>query len=630
MVRIRPQKVDPPSLNSSVTAGTLLLDIDKLYLREAVDNLCVQVPLQTGTPVGGCMTTSGEGSNSPSTPNSVLNVSNNPGPQRGRSRESSKILSRNDCVPLDTDSDSDSDCDWDELDYALSITLRVGDYTPDSDVDCNDNIMDLQYFTKSYKAGMKYARNLAEMLRKGAWYGLVCVELNPGPPKKGKTKSKVHEVVKIVEKKVKPSSSSSSGSVGRKFGGFLGDMAQKAIMTITGMGDYTVKNNSLFNGSVSSNSPPQFVMKNPGSVRCVHREYIGEVISPGPGFAIKSYVINPETPATFPWLSSLALSWEQYKFHGLVFEFKSTSATAVASTNTALGSVILATQYNSLETPFISKLQMDQYEFAIATNPAVSAIHPVECSTAVGAPEFLFTDAGALNSGGDPRFSIMGNFSIATQGQQASSTIGELWVSYDIEFYKPRLDNGTVSTPQDFMAQYTVSVLGTPFAMNTVDIFAVPSGAVFSTGNTSDLAVVLGTQTNGNANTLVFPPSITGTFVITFQLYLTSSTVVKTANNQAMFLINTNTATQPWASSALVLPSFNDAGNIGGPLAARTVSPYVTGQIVSGLTERNAIRITNNISGTKISFTTNFPTALGTTVYLFAVTVQPLWYSNNG
>lgn len=627
LVRYRPVKVVPPSLNSLASADKTLSDIDKLYLTSADLNKIVQVPSQDGTPVGDVNSSTTEEGRLDCTPflvNSILSISSNPGPKSDRPRESIKIVSRDNSVPSDTDSDSDSDCGWDELVYPMSITLKVGDFLIDPDVDLNDNIVDLQFFTKSYKAGMKYARNLAEMLRKGAWYGLVCVELNPGPPKKGKPK--VREVVKIVEKKSHKSSSNSSGGVGKKVGGFLGDLAQKAIMTITGMGDYNVKTNTLFNGAVTSNSPPQFIAKNPGSTRILHREYVTEVASPGFGFAIKSFVINPEVPASFPWLSQIALNFEQYRFHGLVFEFKTTSATAVASTNTALGSVILATQYNSLEIPFVSKLQMDQYEFAVATNPSISCIHPVECSTAVGAPDYFYCDPG-FNNTGDPRFSIMGNFSIATQGQQAASTIGELWVSYDIEFFKPRLDNGVATTPQDFLVNFTSTVAGTPWTMNMSDIFAAQTNASQYNGNTGDLPIIIGTQANGYANTLVFPAGVTGTFIITFNVVFTVTTLLKTSTMQAMIIPSINTSAQPWGTAANILP--DQVNPAAGNLISRQLSPTQTGQIVSGMIERYAYRITNNTTGTKITCVTNFPSAPGNTFAQFAVQVSPVWYSNN-
>lgn len=252
-----------------------------------------------------------------------------------------------------------------------SLTLRI-EKTEDCDpeIDHIDEILDLQYSTNSYSDGFFYALNLAEMLKKGGWWGLVGVELNPGPPKGKKSvpkkQAKVREVVKFVEKeKGTRKSSKEPGSAGRKFGskigGFLGDAAQKALMAITGMGDYTVKSNSLYEGAIRSNSPPQFAggKDGNGNVMPRRREYLGDVVSPGSAFNATTYVINPENPSTFPWLSAMALLYEQYRIHGMVFEFKTTSATAIGSLNTALGSVMLATQYNVLEKPFISKLQMD-------------------------------------------------------------------------------------------------------------------------------------------------------------------------------------------------------------------------------------------------------------------------------
>jgi len=76
----------------------------------------------------------------------------------------------------------------DAITSVSALTLRIEkaeDYDPE--IDHFDEILDLQYFTKSYSDGFSYALNLAEMLKKGGWWGLVGVELNPGPPK-GKKK----------------------------------------------------------------------------------------------------------------------------------------------------------------------------------------------------------------------------------------------------------------------------------------------------------------------------------------------------------------------------------------------------------------------------------------------------------
>jgi len=51
----------------------------------------------------------------------------------------------------------------------------------------------------------------------------------------------------------------------------------------------------------------------------------------------------------------------------------------------------------------------------------------------------LFTRSTSVPTGADPRFYDLGLFQIATSGMQSGYVVGELWVSYDIVFRKPRI-----------------------------------------------------------------------------------------------------------------------------------------------------------------------------------------------
>jgi hypothetical protein len=518
-----------------------------------------------------------------------------------------------------------------------SLTLRIEkteDYDPD--IDHFDEILDLQYFTKSYSDGFSYACNLAEMLKKGGWWGLVGVELNPGPKGKkvaSKKQAKVREVVKFVEKdkgtrKSSKGEKSTGRSIGSKIGGFLGDAAQKAVMAITGMGDYQVKSNTLYNGSISSSSPPRFTgASTPGATRLQHREYLGDVLSSGSPFNLQTYIINPESPATFPWLSAIALNFEQYRFHGLVFEFKTTSATAVASTNTALGSVILATQYNALEEKFVSKLQMDQYEYAVSTNPSISCIHPIECDPRLGAPLYLYTNSSSVQgNAGDPRLTVMGNFSIATVGQQSAATIGELWISYDVEFIKPRLDQGVVSYAQDYFI-YMSGPTNDFWTLSTTNMFENTVASNWNPGNTSELPVIFGKQSNGRANQIYFPPIVTGKFNISFDLTMTGTGNLKTQVWQPLFRV-ANSPAEPWCVPANNLISSNSPTPPSFPAYFRSLQPREVGGNCNGAHEEYCFSIGNNTTGTTLQVFPSFPFDATLKFQFLAVRISPYWYSS--
>lgn len=272
---------------------------------------------------------------------------------------------------------------------------------------------------------------------------LVNVELNPGPTRKAKPSKSATLPRRRVSRSVpRPSRRSPERSLGSRIGGFLGDAAQKLIMKVTGMGDYQVSQNSLFPGSVNGSPPPSFSPSR-HSTRLVHREFLFDVKSSIDFRTTFRSRITASNSVLFPWLASIASQFEQYQFHGLIFEYKPTSGTAVASTNPALGVVAMATQYNTYSPPFSSKIQLDSYEYAVSCEPSQACIAPVECDPRQNPTAIFYTDINNVVSQGDSRLSQMGWFNLITNGMQAAdNTVGELWVSYDVELIKPRLELG--------------------------------------------------------------------------------------------------------------------------------------------------------------------------------------------
>lgn len=233
-----------------------------------------------------------------------------------------------------------------------------------------------------------------------------------------------------------------AGPAGAGVGRNVGAWVSKLI----GSGDYTVVENSLIRGS--AHGVPTFNITG-HSVRIKHREYLGDITG-STAFSSRAYLLQPGSTVTFPWLSQIAKGFQQYKFHGLVFCFNSTSASALNSTNTALGTLIMATQYNVNRPTFTSKMEMEGYEFSCATKPSESLMHPIECDPKQLVMEDLYIRSGAVPSNEDARLYDMGKFQVATVGMQAAANIGELWVTYDIELLKPRLPPGG-----DFGGEYT-------------------------------------------------------------------------------------------------------------------------------------------------------------------------------
>lgn len=238
---------------------------------------------------------------------------------------------------------------------------------------------------------------------------------------------------------------STAPSLGARLGAWVGDKAQSWLGTVTGLGDYDVQMNSLVQ------DPPAVRNNSARTVTLSHREYICDIYSSKTAgqFEIQNFPLNPGNPTTFPWLSQVAAQFQEYRLDGMIFQFKSMSADALNSTNTALGSVMMATNYNVNQPLFDSKYEMENTQFSTSVKPSMSAMHPIECARGESVLNVLYVAPGGnIPDGAAPSQYTFGNFQIATTGFQAANVnIGELWVTYEVTLMKPILTdiNGTGS-----------------------------------------------------------------------------------------------------------------------------------------------------------------------------------------
>src|SRR5437868_8025472 len=102
------------------------------------------------------------------------------------------------------------------------------------------------------------------------------------------------------------------------------------MTNVSGIGDCKITHNSLYN------DPLRIYSIGDIGVRICHREYIQNVITGTANtFNLQSFPLNPGLPQVFPWLSKIAIGFEQYKINGMIWEFRSTSANAFKSNNNA-------------------------------------------------------------------------------------------------------------------------------------------------------------------------------------------------------------------------------------------------------------------------------------------------------
>jgi len=239
-----------------------------------------------------------------------------------------------------------------------------------------------------------------------------------------------------------------------------------AFSRLLGCGDYDIKTNSLMPGtSAPTEIVPTFSgSKSSHAVRVREREFLGDIISSStPGaFQNTTYPIIPTNSGTFPFLSRMAYLFDQWEPHGIVFEFVSTSSNF--ATNQALGTVVMATTYNVLDSAFSTKVVMENADYANSIRCSDSAMHGIECALEERPTKLLYTNSSTTSP---PNFSTLGNFQLATVGTPLASTnLGELWISYDISFYKKSI---LTPLPNTFWNASGVAVSsGSPFLFPVV------------------------------------------------------------------------------------------------------------------------------------------------------------------
>lgn len=266
---------------------------------------------------------------------------------------------------------------------------------------------------------------------------------------------------------------------------------------IMGRGDYTVRANSVMGGVYD---PPELHNRSDRTVCIRHREYLGD-ISASAAFTLQSYSINPGLVNSFPWLSQVAEAFEEYRFTGIVFEFKTLSADYTTASSAALGYVIMSTQYNVLSPDFGDKITMENYEFSNSGKPSSTFLHPVECKRSLNPVSELFVRTGAVTTG-DLRLYDHGKFQIATGGNSGSGVLGELWCTFEVEFYKPKLISSLGTQLLADHWKFTGASLESPLGATT---------QVLQAGSN------LGTIINGGQ--ITFPAAIEqGSFLITYSV----------------------------------------------------------------------------------------------------------------
>lgn len=286
------------------------------------------------------------------------------------------------------------------------------------------------------------------------------------------------------------------------------------------------------------------------SKRVTGTELVGTVAG-SVGFAYSAYDLNPGVAGTFPRLSIEASVWEQYSFRKLRFMY------VAACASTSSGSVLLSPDYDASDTEFSqteaslantedAREGMPWSSFNVDLNPG--AMH------ALGPRKYI----RGVSMAGDPKTFDVGILHVGTVGQAGTTTIGKLWVEYDVEFYVPSIPAPLQATAVSiFQATVDQTVVLAAAAVRVAfdnaqanplrilrggtDIFYLPAGVFLVTAQ-----VGMYRNANGLSNWSLIP-YVGGTPLNQRSLMYTNTTVGALAGNSQDF-------TFMYSSTGLTVP----------------------------------------------------------------------------
>lgn len=184
--------------------------------------------------------------------------------------------------------------------------------------------------------------------------------------------------------------------------------------------------------------------------RVTKREYIKDVYS-STDFRVSQIPINPGLSDVFPWLSTIAKSWEKYRFHRLRFEYRTLLTQYSAN---AAGRVMYLGDYDPLDGPPPDKRHFLDSQPVRETTPAKNMTLELPARVLNDDIDWRYVRKSQVPPTADPRFYDSGQLFIGTDDSPVNAKAGELWVDYDVEFEVPVTDQSELLTPHNVLAGY--------------------------------------------------------------------------------------------------------------------------------------------------------------------------------
>jgi len=263
-----------------------------------------------------------------------------------------------------------------------------------------------------------------------------------------------------------------------------GGKVKSWVSKMFGLGDYSdhksSRNLPKYNSMMMGSQIPEMVGDGKRDSIFRHRECIGTVTS-SQGFQTVPFFFNPGLPQSFPWLSTVASAYSQYKVLGAIVEYEHTIDNL--TTNDASGDVVLSPRYNLSDAAPVNIIEAINTEGSVPGNPTENLLLGVECDPSLHQISMLNLRAGAVPTGEIEQLCDHCIIDVSNYGQaDANAQIGRVFVTYEVQMYNKiavdSLNGETLSDHFHLVNPAAVATFGTPTADPTCSL-----GGKIVTGN---------------------------------------------------------------------------------------------------------------------------------------------------
>jgi hypothetical protein len=210
---------------------------------------------------------------------------------------------------------------------------------------------------------------------------------------------------------------------------------------------------TAFSRNMRTGSPMMITQRN-GDCRIVHREYVQDVVAStgSPSiFSNTTLPINPGQIAAFPWLSGVAIRFESYRFNRLKFDYETEAPSSLG------GTLVLAVDYDASDSAALTKQAAMAWRGSVRSAPWRPCCHTSAIED-LNKQKSYFVRPGLLPVSADVKTYDVGNLNIISQNvTTASSTLGELYVDYDILLMTPVYEQSSSTSGSITMTAPTIA-----------------------------------------------------------------------------------------------------------------------------------------------------------------------------